>query len=228
VGLCLLFCSQARSAPATPTPDPWALAQRCWERLGDVEDTVCVFFKTERVAGKLLPTQTIQLKVRREPFSVYTRWLSPPFKGREVIYQEGRFQGKVVAYLGDLFGFESIFTFAPDAAQVMEGNRHAITEAGICHITTRLYEQFQEARRQGTLRARSLGSQTYLGRPTWKIMRILEDGGYRYWNIDTELLLPIRVITYDSSHQLQEAYDFKDLQLNVGLTDDDFDPQILW
>ncbi|MCK4298453.1 MAG: DUF1571 domain-containing protein [Planctomycetes bacterium] len=41
-------------------------------------------------------------------------------------------------------------------------------------------------------------------------------------------MLPIRVTTYDARHQLQETYSFKDLQLNVGLTDDDFDPQVLW
>lgn len=229
----LLLAASARSSepavtPGAVPPDPWDLAQRAWQGLDRLQDSAGVFLKTERVGGRVLPTQAIELKVRRRPFSVHMRWLSPPYKGREVVYQEGRFEGKVVAYLGDLFGFESIFTFAPTAPEVMEGNRHPITEAGVGHITERLYEQFRLARAQGRLRARYLGTESYLGRPTYKIMRVLEDGGYRYWNIDTELLLPIRVITYDARHRLQETYSFKDLRLNLGLTDDDFDPQVLW
>lgn len=228
--LCLLRSPLGRAAepPAPAQPDPWDLVQQVQERLDRLQDSTCIFLKTERVGGRVLPTQTIELKVRRHPFSVYMRWLGPPYKGRQAVYQEGRFDGKVVAYLGDLFGFDSVFSFEPTAPEVMAGNRHPITEAGIGHIADRLCEQFRLARAQGTLRARYLGTERYLERPTYKIMRILEDGGYRYWNIDTELLLPIRVITYDARHRLQETYSFKDLRLNVGLTDDDFDPQVLW
>lgn len=218
----------AESASGSPAPDPWELAQQAWQRRGELQDSTCIFLKTERVGGRMLPTRTIELKVRQEPLSIHMRWLEAPHKGREVVYQEGRFDGKMVAYLGDLFGFESIFTFSPTGAEAMQENRHPITEAGIGHITKRLYVQCRQARNRGDLRARHLGTERYLGRPTYKIMRVLEDGGYRYWNIDTELLLPIRVITYDARHQLQETYSFKDLQLNVGLTDDDFDPQVLW
>jgi len=214
--------------PLGPTPDPWVLAERAWQRLGTLQDSTCVFLKTERVGGRILPTSTIELKVRRKPLSVHMRWLAGPHKGREVVYQEGRFDGKMVAYLGDLFGFDSIFTFSPTAAEAMQENRHPITEAGVGHIAERLYVQCRDARGRGDLRARYLGEERYLDRPTHKIMRVLEDGGYRYWNIDTELQLPVRVITYDRRHQLQEVYSFKDLQLNVGLTDDDFDPQVLW
>ena len=210
------------------TPDPWALAQEVQQRLGTLHDSTCIFQKTERVGGRMLPTRTIELKVRRKPLSIHMRWLGAPHKGREVVYQEGRFDGKMVAYLGDLFGFESIFTFDPTGAEAMQENRHPITEAGVSHIAERLYVQCRDARQRGDLRARFLGTEHYLDRPTYKIMRVLEDGGYRYWNIDTELLLPVRVITYDGRHQLQETYSFRDLRLNVGLTDSDFDPQVLW
>jgi len=229
-GLWLMVSAVGAAEPSlTPrTIDPWELAQRVWAGFAQLEDSVSLFLKTERIGERMLPTQTIELKVRQDPFSVYLRWLEPPFQGREVIYQKGRFEDKVVANLGDLFGFEGIFAFVPTAPEVMRGNRHPITEAGIGHIIERLYEQFHQAHSQNSLRARYLGAEPYLGRPTFKIMRVLEDGGFRYWNIDTELLLPIRVITYDCRHQLQETYTFKDLRVNVGLTDDDFDPQLLW
>jgi hypothetical protein len=224
-----LLLERPLSADSTVPPiDPWQLTGQAGKKLAEVRDSTCIFLKTERVGKDVLPTQTIELKVRQEPFSVSMRWLEAPHRGREVIYQKGRFDDKVVARLGDLFGFESIFTFNPTAPELMQENRHSIIEAGVGHITARLCDQFSQARGHGTLRARYLGAEEYLDRPTWKIMRVLEDGGYRYWNIDTELLLPIRVITYNAFHQLQETYSFKDLKLNVGLTDDDFDPRAVW
>jgi len=213
---------------SAPAPDPWELARQAHARLAHINDSVAVFLKTERIDGKIQPTQTIELKVRCEPFSVYMKWLEQPLKGRQVIYQRDRFQGKLVANVGDLFGFGSVFALDPKGPEATKGNRHPITQAGIQHITERLYEQFEEARGAGILRSRFLGSEELYDRPTVKIVRLLEDGGYRYWNIDSELLLPIRVITYDARLQLLETYSFKDLRLNVGLTDDDFDPQKLW
>ena len=212
----------------SPVPDPWNLAQQAWQRLGQLQDSTCIFLKTERLGNRVTATQVIELKVRRRPLSVHMRWLEAPHQGREVVYQEGRFDDKMVLKLPDILGFDGIFTFRPTAPEVMQENRHPITEAGIGHITERLYVQCRQAHDRGDLRARYLGAERYLDRPTYKIMRILEDGGYRYWNIDSELLLPIRVVTYDAHHQLQETYSFKDVQLNVGLTDDDFDPQVLW
>jgi hypothetical protein len=218
----------AKADPTEPPTDPWELAQRAAKKLAEVRDSTCIFLKADRVGKDVLPTQTIELKVRQQPFSVYMRWLDAPHKGREVVYQKGRFEDKVVARLGDLFGFNSIFTFSPAAPELMQENRHSILEAGVGHVSERLRDQFSTAREQGTLRARYLGTEQYLGRPTWKIMRALEDGGYRYWNVDAELLLPIRIATYDARHQFLEAYSFKDLELNVGLTDADFDPRALW
>lgn len=227
-GLLALLLPGRPARAAEPPTDPWELARQASKKLAEVRDSTCVFLKTERVGKDVLPTQAIELKVRQKPFSVHMRWLEAPQKGREVIYQKGRFGDKLVARLGDLFGFGGIYTFSPTAPELLQENRHSILEAGVGHITERLHDQFAAAREQGTLRARYLGTEEHLDRPTWKIMRVLEDGGYRYWNVDTELLLPIRVTTYDAHHQLQETYSFKDLELNVGLTDADFDPRALW
>jgi hypothetical protein len=209
-------------------PDPLALARSAHEQLAQLKDSVALFRKTERIDGKLQPTQTAEIKVRCKPYSVYMKWVEQPYKGRQVVYQEGRFQDKLIANVGDLFGFGSVFALDPEGPEATKGNRHPITEAGIQHITERLYEQFNLASADGSLRARFLGAEDFAGRPTFKIMRVLDDGGYRYWNIDTELLLPIRVATYDADFQLLETYSFSKLRLNVGLTDDDFDPQKLW
>jgi outer membrane lipoprotein-sorting protein len=50
--------------------------------------------------------------------------------------------------------------------------------------------------------------------------------GYRVViNLDEEKKVPIKIQIYDSGDQLVESYGYENLNLNAGLTDDDFDPK---
>ncbi len=44
-------------------------------------------------------------------------------------------------------------------------------------------------------------------------------------DVDEELRLPIRALIYDHDGNLYERYEHRDLRINVGLTDSDFDPK---
>jgi len=50
--------------------------------------------------------------------------------------------------------------------------------------------------------------------------------GHRFqlW-IDAQLKLPIKAAVYDERGRLYESFEFRDLKVNVGLTDFDFDPR---
>ncbi|KAF0234146.1 MAG: hypothetical protein FD177_1058 [Desulfovibrionaceae bacterium] len=41
-------------------------------------------------------------------------------------------------------------------------------------------------------------------------------------HIDKEHMLPVGITCYDDKGQLQEQYGYKDLKVNVGLTENDF------
>src|SRR5208337_3445726 len=57
----------------------------------DLRDYSATLVKRERVDGKVGARQSLFIKVRHTPFSVYTRGLAPAaIKGQEVIYVAGR------------------------------------------------------------------------------------------------------------------------------------------
>src|SRR5882724_1004735 len=62
-----------------------------------VKDYTCMLVSQERVKGKLLDQNFIQLKMKTEPFSVRMRWLGPEKdKGQEVIFVEGKNNNKMM------------------------------------------------------------------------------------------------------------------------------------
>ena len=87
------------------------------------------FRKQEVVDGELLDEQVILLKYRREPTSIYLRWLSGE-KGREVLYVEGRNDGRLLAHEGGWKSRLPAFSLSPDSKLAMQDTRYPVTQAG--------------------------------------------------------------------------------------------------
>src|SRR5262249_61956774 len=91
--------------------------------------------RREAKGGKLSPEEIMLMKFRKEPFSVYFKWLGEEGKGREVVYVKGRYEGKLHPLLaaGDmpLAKAGSRMALAPDSFLVRSACRHPITQAGI-------------------------------------------------------------------------------------------------
>lgn len=86
--------------------------------------------KQEVVKGELLDEQTISLKCRHSPFSVYLTWLSGDV-GREVIYVEGANDGKLTAHDGGWKSRLPAFSLSPDSWLAMRDARYPVTAAGV-------------------------------------------------------------------------------------------------
>src|SRR5260370_35251192 len=75
--------------------------------------------------------QVMVLKFRREPFSVYLKYVEP-HAGREVIYVEGRNKGKLQVHepsgLASVIGTISL---APTGNEAMKENRYPVTLLGM-------------------------------------------------------------------------------------------------
>ena len=72
------------------------------QRLNDYSATLIA---RQRVNGKLEKPQAYYVKIRHQPFSVYTRGMGPAsIKGEEAIYVEGRNDGKIWAHAAGLLG----------------------------------------------------------------------------------------------------------------------------
>jgi hypothetical protein len=217
-----------------------------YQRMGtEIRDYTCILTKRELIDGRLQGPETIYLKVRHEwsdgeggeqPFSVYLRFLRPAsVREREVIYVQGRHDGKMIVRNGGTRLPFVTTSLPPDSAAAMQESRYPITEIGVKTLTRRLIEVGNEklydencevqvvpgAKLNGrTCTLIQVGHRERRQEHTFHFVRVF---------IDDQLELPVYYIAYDwpakegDSSVILEEYTYTDIQLNVGLTDWDFD-----
>ncbi|MCP4890994.1 MAG: DUF1571 domain-containing protein [Rubripirellula sp.] len=212
-----------------------------------VSDYTALLVKRERVDGELSAHEFMYAKIRNrkvvdgklvQPLSVYLHFLKPStVKGREVIYVEGQNDGKMVAHEGGLKGkFLPTVSLPPDGMLAMRGQRYPLTEIGVENLIVKLIERGEQAKRVPNVSCdfrKNAKVQnrvcTVLQVTQPKPMPELEFYQAQVF-IDDAVNLPIRYIAYDWPRQPEaapeviEEYNYLNLKVNVGLTDEDFDP----
>jgi hypothetical protein len=192
-----------------------------------VRDYTVTMTRRERVKGKLLPQETMQVKFRK-PYSIYTRWTGSVFKGREVLYVRGKNDNKLRAHQGS---FPDVTVdIDPRGGLAMKGNRHPITEGSLGDLIGILVRDLRraESRPQDGAIIKDLGESERHGQSVrcFDATFAVADGYYAphvQVCMFTATNLPSRVQVWDARGQLVEDYEYRDLRTNVGLRDADFD-----
>jgi hypothetical protein len=196
--------------------------------------------KRERIKGKLGNEDYMQVKIRHAnpsadppiPFSVFLTYISPsPNEGREVIWIQGNNADKLLTHQ---FGIQ--FSLPTNGLLAMMGNKYPITDIGILNLAEKLIEKGERDIDQPNCQVEILEDQEVQGRQC-KMIQVMHpepldglDFHVAQIFIDNELQLPIRYAAYlwpskpGEPAPLEEEYTYLDLQVNVGLTDIDFDP----
>ncbi len=209
----------------------------------NVSDYTALMVKRERVNGNLGDVEYIRIKVRngREteqgpvPFSIYMSFLKPrAVKGREVIWVKGKNDNKLSAHETGMVGFKT-FHLDPDGFLAMRGNRYPIYEAGIENLVIRLIEKATRDRSAGDCEVQYIEGAKINNR-TCKMIQVVHNerrAPYEFHKaqvfIDDEMNIPVRYASYDwpstpgGKPVLMEEYTYINVDLNVGLTDLDFD-----
>jgi len=217
----------------------WAERER--PIIAAIKDYTATVRKQESIGGHLHEAQVMEVKVRHEPFSVYLKFRFPHGEnGKQAIFVRGKNDNKVVGHGVTLVERMAGTQFlAPDSFFAMRGQKYPITEMGILNLVDKLLEvgykdikfgecevQYIENSPIGSGDAARLCTQIRIIHPvrrphfTFHVARIF---------VDKELNLPIHYDSYDwprregETPQLIEAYSYRDLKFNVGLTDLDFD-----
>ncbi len=218
------------------------------EILGEMEANVvdyqATLVKRERINGTLGPESSLQVKIRnadedRESnpgLSVYLKFLEPSAAaGREVIWHERLRDGKLVAHEGGFRGFLRV-TLNPTGRLAMLGNKYPITEIGLIKLLEKLIEKGERDQHMSSAAVTIDDTQSIDGRPCRMIeVRHPKPEGEIDFHIaqifiDLEKRIPVRYAAYmwpeteGSEPPLEEEYTYFDVELNVGLTDADFDP----
>lgn len=203
----------------------------------NIADYSATLVSRERSDGKLGDYESVFLKIRHRPFSVYAYVVSPEDrKGDEAIYVEGRNDGKLLGHTTGITGrMLGTVSLDPGGPIAMQGQNHPITDIGILNLSQRLvriaendirYSESQVRFVQGVKVNDRAGTCIEWIHPTprrnfrFHILRVF---------VDDQLKLPIRSEKYDwpkqagAAPELIEEYTYLNLKLNNGFTDADFD-----
>jgi hypothetical protein len=239
---------EAVKAPQPAQADgPEAIRQlyrRAAERVAAMDSYITRLTRREQVNGEDRPEEVLLFRFRREPWSVYFKWIGPIKEGREVTYVKGRYNNEIHSLLaaGD-HPFKAAgcrHSIAPDSVFVLANARHPITEAGLAASVQRLGAVLAAQERNDDSR----GTLVYLGaqqrvefaQPVPCVEHVLPPGlekalpkgGRRLYAFDPASGLPTLIQTRDDRGHEVEYYFYDRLLWPVGLLDDDFDPDRLW
>jgi len=200
------------------------------------------FQKQEVVNGVLLDEQTIAIKCRHRPFSVYLVWLTGDV-GREVLYIEGQNNGNMIAHDGGWKSRIPALTLPVDCSLAMRDARYPVTTAGVVGLIDIMRGVHEQDLLKSNVEACEIDEhRQFDGRPctmfTTRYRSRSDSPVYRksVTLIDHEWQIPVHTRHFEwpvtsatcSEEQLDEStliecYSFTELKLNCELTDDDFD-----
>jgi hypothetical protein len=205
----------------------------------EVVDYTATVVKRERIKGKLGSEDFMRVKIRHAdaqsdppiPFSVFLTYVSPsPNEGREVIWIQGSNGNKLLTHQ---FGIQ--LSLPTNGLLAMMGNKYPITDIGILNLAEKLIEKGERDVDQANCQVEIVEDQEVQGR-LCQLIQVTHpepldglDFHVAQIFIDNELRLPIRYAAYlwppkpGDPAPLEEEYTYLDLQVNVGLTDIDFD-----
>lgn len=218
------------------------LLDRGMESFQSVTDYTAKMQKRELVHGELLDAQTMALKIRHKPFSVYLVWLEGDV-GREVIYVDGANNGKMIAHDGGWKARIPAFSLTPDGTLAMHDARYPVTSAGLLGLIKVMVGIHREDLTLSNVAVCELDEhQKFDGRPcyqfTTKYKSATESPIYRksVTLIDHEWNVPLHSRHYEWPREgtempdeelddatLLESYSFTDVKLRCDLSDHDFD-----
>ncbi len=172
-----------------------------------------------------------------EGLHAYLRFTKPlSVAGREVIWIEGKNDNQITVHEAGMLNLMSM-NLDPNGTLAMVGSKYPITEIGIEKLLEKLIERGTKDKRSEPSEVTVTPGSLFGDLPCDRI-RIVhpkKQDGFDFhiaevW-IDPRNEIPLYYASYDwpknpgESPELLEEYGYSDLQLNVGLSDSDFDPK---
>ncbi len=214
--------------------------------LHHVDDYTATLVKQETIDGVLSEPSQISLKVQcphrggkvdeSEPTRLYLRFEKPAdVAGREVIWGKDLHDGQLVVHEAGLMGFVTL-RLDPTGMIAMRGQRYPIWEIGLTNLAKKLIERGELDRTSEDVHASIEHGIEFNGRPCDLIVvrrdkpsERTDDFSRAEICIDTQRHLPLRYTAYGwpsegNDAPLLESYTYLDININIGLTELDFDP----
>jgi outer membrane lipoprotein-sorting protein len=232
-GLATAQSGTKTASKAHPLKKAIELTEQSLAKMRQVKSYQADLTKKE-VIGRRAVEHKIKLKIREQPFSVYMYYVDPS-KGREVLYIEGQNDGNLLAHDVGLKGLVGTIALKPTGSMAMEDNRYPITKIGIVRSVEEVVAQWKKElkysetevkyypnAKMDQLACRVIESTHPTPRKGFKFKKT------RLW-FDAKTNLPVRIEQFGfpknpkAKAPLVEQYTYRNLKVNLQLTDRDFD-----
>lgn len=237
------FSTQANGARQPTMAELIELAENMLADMrANVRDYRGTLVKHERIGGKLGEETRMEFKIRNplaspaQGLAVYLRFSEPrSARGREVIWIDGRRDNQLTVHEG---GFLNLLRLqlAPDSSLAMLGNKYPITEIGMLRLAEKLIEKIDRGVDLSQCLIETREQQMVGDRPC-RLIQVTQpksvpgaDFYIAQVFLDTQRQIPLRYAAFlwpehpGEPPPLEEEYTYLDVELNVGLSDSDFDP----
>ena len=188
-----------------------------------VRDYVGFLIRQERVAGKMTPEQTAEVRVRVAPFCVNTKVVKPlTLNGEETSFM--REKARTVRFKpAGIEGVRGFQTLPADHPKVLTHTRHPAGEVGLLAMLERVDKIIAVEAKLGTPATVHAAEYTFAGRPVTRF-EVYADRQHpaRYAAkcvlfIDKGTKLPVRFEAYDAPKPGEAAGERIEVQSYVGL-----------
>jgi len=215
------------------------------DRLAEANSYTATAKKREFVDGNLLDPQTVHIKCRVKPFSVYLNWLDGD-AGREAIFVEGQNDGKAIAHDGGWKAKIPALSLDPNCALAMLDTRYPVTKAGIIGLAQTMLEVHRDDLQRSNIATCICDTnQNFEGRPcleyTTTYKSQTDSPVYRksVTCIDQEWKIPVHSRHFEWPHNenehqseanldentLIEEYSFTEVTIGCPISESDFNPK---
>jgi len=221
--------------PTHPLDTPIRFARRSLDSIQNAEDYVAQFHKRE-VVGRSMIVHSMDIKIRQRPFSVYLRFRSPS-AGREVLYVDGRNQGRLLAHGVGLQSVVGTLALRPESDRAMAETRYPVTQIGMANLAQSVITQWESERQFREVEVKYFPN-AKLGKMDCRVVETRHPRPRREFKfhltrlyVDKKTRFPVRVEQFGfpprktDSPPLIEQYTYSQIRGDVGLKDADFDPQ---
>lgn len=216
--------------------NPIAFLENCLRRQGrDVQGYTALLAKHERIEGKLVPPELVEVAYREHPHSVRLNWIEGARRAGTVLYVHGEHRDQLlVRPANPLLSFVGIVERDPYGEEARQNGRYPLPEFGIRRGTERALACWIAASKRKTLKVQYLGIQPIaeLGNRKCHVLHRShpnepEDDGITevLLYFDAEHWLQIGTILHDERGELIAKYYFRELRLNPTFSPDQFTRQ---
>lgn len=223
-------------------PEVIELAKRILQKMeSELIDYTADLVKRERISGSLGTESRMTVKIRNKDkagnpaLAAYIKFATPSLaKDREVIWAETENDGQIVAHEGGFKNWTRM-TLDPNGTLAMLGNKYPITEIGLLNLVEKLVEKAKRDQKLSQAEV-SVSSGHLVGDRECHLVEVRHPEpkeGLEFHLaqifLDAERMIPLRYAAFlwpkaGEKPPLEEEYTYLNVQMNVGLPPETFDP----